>query len=125
MEAREEGWVDDSASHLDDWVDTGPAQGTINKTKRRPAEREEMLANSVSAKGLRSKTHKELIQQQNNNINNNKSRRNPVSKWAGQQNRRVSKDDTAMTDRPREDGQHPELFSSVQSLSRVRLFATP
>ena len=84
-----------------------------------------MLANSVSAKGLRSKTHKELIQQQNNNINNNKSRRNPVSKWAGQQNRCVSKDDTAMTDRPREDGQHPELFSSVQSLSRVRLFATP
>ena len=23
MEAREDGWVDDSASHLDDWVDTG------------------------------------------------------------------------------------------------------
>ena len=50
------------------------AKETINATNRQPTEWEKMLANNVSAKGLISKIHKELRQQQDNN----KSKRNPV-----------------------------------------------
>ena len=52
MEAREEGWVDDSASHLDDWVDTGTrAQRRSPKGRRIKEERLIVVSKLLGLKG--------------------------------------------------------------------------
>ena len=69
---------------------------TINKVKRQPSEWEKIKANEPTDKELISKIYKQLMQLNSRKIND------PMKKWAKELNIR-----------------------SEQSLSRVRLFATP
>ena len=82
------------------------AKETISKVKRQPSEWEKIIGNETTDKGLISKIYKQLIQ-----LNTRKTK-NPIKKWEKDTNRRFSKKDIQMA-------------SSVQSLSRVQLFATP
>jgi len=49
---------------------------TINKMKGQSTEWEEMFANQISSKGLKSKIHKELLQHSSSELNN------LMKKWA-------------------------------------------
>ena len=66
------------------------AKETIRKVKRQPSEREEIIANQITDKGLISKAYKQLIQ-----INTRKTN-NPVKKWEDDLNRHFSKEDIQM-----------------------------
>ena len=62
------------------------AKETIDKTKRKSTEWEEIFANDMTNKGLISKIYKQLIQFKT------KKRNMPVKKWAEDLNRHFSKD---------------------------------
>ena len=66
------------------------AKETINKVKRQPLEREKIIANETTVKGLISKIYKQLTQ------HNNRKAHNPIKKWAKDLNRRFSKEDIQM-----------------------------
>ena len=95
------------------------AKETISKVKRQPSEWEKIIANETTDRGLISKIYKQLIQ-----LNTRKTK-NPIKKWGKDLNRHFSKENIQMANKHMEDPQHHLLFSSVQSLSCVRLFASP
>jgi len=97
------------------------AKETISKAKRQPSEWEKMIANKTTDKGLISKIYKQLIQ-----LNNRKTN-NPIKNWEKDLNRHFSKEDTQMANKHMKRCSTLLIiqFSSVQSLSRVQLFATP
>ena len=96
------------------------AKETISKVKRQPPEWEKIITNETTGKGLISKICKQLIQ-----LNARKTN-NPVKKQEKDLDRHFSKEDIWRANKhmKRCSTSH-SLFSSVQSLSRVRLFATP
>ena len=63
------------------------AKETISKVKRQSSEREEIIANETTDKGLISKIYKQLIQ-----LNTRKAS-NPIKKWEKALNRHFSKED--------------------------------
>ena len=97
------------------------AKETISKVKRQPSEWEKMIANKTTDKGLISKIYKQLIQLSNRKTNN------PIKNWEQDLNRHFSKEDTQMANKHLKRCSTLLIvqFSSVQSLSRVQLFATP
>ena len=63
------------------------AKKTISKVKRQPSEREKIIANETTDKGLISKIYKQLIQ-----LNTRKTN-NPIKKWEKDLSRHFSKED--------------------------------
>ena len=87
--------------------------------KRQPSEWEKIIANEAMNKGLISKIYKQLLQLNTRKIND------PIKKWAKEMNRHFSKEDIELTNEYMKRGSTLLMISSVQSLSHVRLFATP
>ena len=69
------------------------AKETISKVKRQSSEREEIIANETTDKGLISKIYKQLIQLSTRKTNN------PIKKWVKDLNRHFSKEDIQMVKR--------------------------
>ena len=63
------------------------AKETINKVKRQASEREKIIVNETTDKGLISKTYQQLLQ-----LNTRKTN-NPIKKWEKDLNRYFSKED--------------------------------
>ena len=63
------------------------AKETIGKVKRQPSEREKIIANETTDKGLISKIYKQFIQ-----LNARKTN-NPIKKWGKDLSRHFSKED--------------------------------
>ena len=88
------------------------AKETTSKVKRQHLEWEKIIVNATTDKGLICKIYKQLMQ-----LNARKTN-NPIKKWEKDiqmANKHMKKCSTSLIIQ----------FSSVQSLSRVRLFATP
>ena len=94
------------------------AKETRSKVKRQPSEWEKIIAMETTDKELISKIYKQLIQL------NTRETNNPIKKWEKDLNRHFSEADLQMTNTWK-DAQHHSLFSSLQLLSSVQLFATP
>ena len=94
---------------------------TISKVKRQPSEWEKIIANETTDNRLISKIYKQLIQ-----LNTRKTN-NPSKNWEEDLNRHFSKEDIQManTHMKRCSTWLITQFNSVQSLSHVRIFATP
>ena len=69
------------------------AKETVSKVKRQSSEREEIIANETTDKGLISKIYKQLIQ-----LNARKTN-NPIKKLAKDLNRHFSKEDIQMANK--------------------------
>ena len=97
------------------------AKETISKVKRQPSEWKKIIANETTDKGLISKMYKQLIQLSARKTNN------PIEKWEKDLSRHFSKEDIKMANKHMKRCSTLLIiqFASVQSLSRVRLFATP
>ena len=66
------------------------AKETISKVKTQPSDREKIIANETTDKGLISKIHKQLIQF------NVRKTNNPIKKWEKDLNRHFTKEDIQM-----------------------------
>ena len=97
------------------------AKETKSKVKRQPSEWEKIIANETTDKGLISNIYKQLIKL------NIRTANHPIKKWEKDLNRHLSKEDIQMANKQMKRCSTLVIiqFSSVQSLSRVRLFATP
>ena len=69
------------------------AKETVNKVKGKPTEREKIIANKTTDKGLISKIYKQLIQLNTRRTNN------PIKKWERDLNRHFSKEDMQMANK--------------------------
>jgi len=88
--------------------------------KRQPSEWKNIIVNETTEKGLISKKCKQLIK-----LNTRKTN-NPIKKWEKDLNTHFPKEDIQMANKHMQRCSTLLIiqFSSVQSLSRVQLFAT-
>ena len=94
-------------------------QETISKVKRQPSEWEKITANETNDKELISKKYKQHMQLNIRKI------KDPIKKCANDLNRHFSKEDIEMANKHMKKWAKELNIRSEQSLSRVRLFATP
>ena len=97
---------------------------TICKVKRHPSEWEKIIANETTDKGLISKLYKQHMQL------NIRKPNNPIKNWTKKLKRHFCKESIQMTNKNLKRYSTSLImssvqFSSLQSLSRVRLFVNP
>ena len=88
------------------------AKETISTVKRQPSEREKIIANETTDKGLISKIYKQLME-----LNTRKTN-NPIQKWEKHLNRHFSKDIIQMGNK------HMKRYSTLLILREMQIKTT-
>ena len=94
------------------------AKEAINKMKRPPSEWEKIFVNEVTENGLISKIYKYFMQL---NINETK---NPIQKWADDQNRHFSKEDIHIDNKHMKECSTSLIIREMQINTTMRYYLT-
>ena len=94
------------------------AKETISKVKRQPSEREKIIADETTDKGLISKIYKQFIQ-----LNARKTN-NPIKKWGKDLNRHFSKEEMQVANKHMKRGSMLPIIREMQIKTTMRYHFT-